>query len=85
MVEPYPSWKKGVRRGFKWGLIVSALLTLPNLFLPIGDPIPGAPLGPIIRHQLVEPLFWLNILGIFGSIFVVVFLLTALLGAFRPD
>ena len=85
MTESYPDWRKGIRRGFKWGLILSAVLTLPNLFMPQGDPAPGYSAAAVLRDELVQPAFWPNIAGIFGMFFVVIFVIATLIGAFRPS
>ena len=85
MTEPYPDWDMGLRRGVKWGLIIATLLTLPNLFIPQGDPAPGVEIADIVRRQLATPSFWFEELGLFAVFFAVVFVIATLIGAFRPS
>ena len=84
MTDTYPHWKKGMRVGVKWALILSALITLPSVLIPMGDPAPGHSAAAVWRHEIATVDFWLNGLGLFGVIFIVVFAVAVVIGAFRP-
>jgi hypothetical protein len=85
MTEPYPNWRKGIRKGIKWGLILSVLFALPNVFIPLEHPAPFSSPADVWRHEITQAYFWLNILSLFGMFFVVSFVVASLIAAFRPE
>jgi hypothetical protein len=85
MTKSYPDWRHGIRKGIKRGLLLSTFFTLPQLFSPIGDPADGYSAADVWWQEIHKAYFLGDIAGIFGMMFVFIFVVTSVTAAFRPD
>jgi hypothetical protein len=84
-MESYPNYRNGTRVGVKAGLVTALIITIPNLLVPVGDPIEGADFKELIKEQWTWFYFWEEKAFVFGVFFVLAFAVGFVIGTFRPE
>ncbi|MEI6788559.1 MAG: hypothetical protein WCL49_08785 [bacterium] len=76
---------KGIKIGAAWGLGLAVVATIPQLFMPIGEPRRGADLIAMAKADWHRGDFWAERMFSFLVLFVVGFVIAGLIGAFSPE